>query len=103
MSEFKHTPGPWVIRVIDLHEGGSGFEIVGANGDIVCDNQTYYPHAIDKKNARLIAAAPELLEALVRLMPSAEDNTAGYGGEPDEDEDILFARAAIAKATGGQE
>lgn len=51
-------------------------------------------------NARLIAAAPELLEAIKRLLPMAENNAFEYGAKPEQDEDIIFARAAIAKATG---
>lgn len=49
-------------------------------------------------NARLIAAAPDLLEALVALIPDAEAND--FGG-PDTGARIAAARAAIAKATGG--
>ena len=49
---------------------------------------------VDKENARLIAAAPELLEAL-KLIANAENSAL----------DLAYckgiARAAIAKATGG--
>ena len=55
-------------------------------------------------NARLIAAAPELLEALKRaesMLCKQEDALRALGAdEPDAESAILTARAAIAKATG---
>lgn len=47
-------------------------------------------------NARLIAAAPELLEALQELLPHAFEYWSEYGGNDDY---IARARAAIAKAS----
>lgn len=64
----RHTAGPWFVREIDLLEGGKGVEVVAGDGEVICDNQTYYPQALDPRNARLIAAAPELLEALSTLL-----------------------------------
>ena len=90
----KHTPGPWVAdwcvdewRVEDEH------------GRLVAGNIE------DDRDARLIAAAPELLEALSDLMDCSE-----YSGWSDADLAhsiaegdhylplIVAARAAIAKA-----
>jgi hypothetical protein len=48
-------------------------------------------------NARLIAAAPDLLEALQAILPDAVGN---HIGGPDTQARIDAARAAIAKATG---
>ena len=50
-------------------------------------------------NARLIAAAPELLEALEAVLPDLEHYVATHGPGPDKR--LAVARAAIAKATGG--
>lgn len=47
-------------------------------------------------NARLIAAAPELLQALQDLLVLAENGVESWRSEWDQ------ARAAIAKATGGE-
>jgi len=46
-------------------------------------------------DARLIAAAPDLLEALKRLTEGMEAS----GGWDGDDEDFAFAMAAIAKAS----
>jgi hypothetical protein len=53
----EHTKEPWVVRELELYEGGSGIEIVGADGYDVANNQTYYPKAITEANARRIVAA----------------------------------------------
>lgn len=68
MSNTKHTPGPWQIVHTPLKENEW---IESANptrqmGDIICCAP--YKEAIDsliqwQANAKLIAAAPELLEA----------------------------------------
>lgn len=86
----KHTPGPWFIDT-SLHVYGSSEPrpLDGVPGGTVIDN----PHVCTAKtcaDARLIAAAPELLEMLQKAVK--------FGGLfPDLAEE---ARAAIAKATG---
>ena len=88
----KHTPGPWHVRTFD----GSQWSI-DAVGDLpIAQAQQLRPVRFDPKqnertaNARLIAAAPELLEALQDLLDT------GFTGGPQGKR----ARAAIAKATG---
>ena len=94
--EAKFTNGLWVVKgdevgYISQHDDQSfGMFCPVA---IVCG----------EKYRNLIAAAPELLEAVQRLLPDAHWAVDYLVGEPDEDEDIAFARAAIAKATGEQE
>ncbi len=86
----QHTPGPWASRgryVGTPNHMSFIAECRDENG-----NWTDTPHTI--ANARLIAAAPELLEALTEI-------TDAYSfyfkeGNPWGDK----ARAAIAKATG---
>ncbi len=94
MKTAQHTPGPW--HTVD-HKSGT-FEILG--------DDTYPVLRIrggmtpTNSNARLIAAAPDLLAALNGLL---------YGIIPTEDSQAdaevkaywcAQARAAIAKATG---
>ena len=90
----NHTPGPWIAVG----------RWVGHPRDDIPDICTTAPEAMDqdgrsdaecRANARLIAAAPDLLRALrkcVRLVPPS-DETAAH---------LRAARIAIAKATGGK-
>ena len=56
MIESKHTPGPWIVDTDHIiQDGGTSDENTIA---IVGDQEEW------KANARLIAAAPDLLEAL---------------------------------------
>lgn len=72
-----HTPGPWWIA--PKHEGETyivGGDYLGS-GSVVCQIRTYTvgEHAESEANARLIAAAPDLYEALAQFMekwPAAE-------------------------------
>lgn len=93
----KHTPGPWNVLPAENEQGG--FDIDSEYGYHIAETIGGLDYE-EEANARLIAAAPDLLEALIRLLPMAEDGAFQYGGKPDEDEDIIYARAAIAKATG---
>ena len=104
----KHTPGPWFIDT-SLHVYGSSEprQIDGVPGGTVIDN----PHVCTAKtcaDAILIAASPELLEAIVRLEFAAQcrDNTMGdpcrlIAVKAELAAAAAQARAAIAKATGG--
>ena len=98
-----HTPGPWSVLV---NRQGYPYQIHAINGDntktgTVGTSVTRWKSialpsiAEGKANARLIAAAPELLAALYGLLFKAPDATG-------EAHDALWnaARAAYAKATG---
>jgi len=93
----KHTPGPWeavkrndgygdsYMLVQTVQEPG-GWEIADVRADVPCH----------KANARLISAAPELLEALEALIEETDPMQLN-AGEP-----WCRVRAAIAKAKGEQ-
>jgi hypothetical protein len=59
------------------------------------------PKAEKQANARLIAAAPDLLDALRELTIAAE--AAGWDVDADNAPILKAARAALAKATGDEE
>jgi hypothetical protein len=89
---MSHTPGPWQYRS-NSHDT---LFIVEGDGLLVTSMSWHssirerYPLRMESQaNARLIAAAPELLEALKRV--------AFKTGNP---EISAIAQAAIAKATG---
>jgi hypothetical protein len=104
---MTHTPGPWLLTGHTVY----ALDEVGQTNRFSCNMQagySYYGRTVKERvsndeltaNARLIAAAPELLEAL-RI---ARMQVALLGGEMDAvNSDVLsIADAAIAKATGGQ-
>lgn len=92
--ETKHMPGPWEWVKRKYYS-----DLVGANGVIVISDGSaggeYRPDLdVTGPDARLIAAAPDLLEAIEVALIYLED------GAPKTAADRL--RAAIAKATGGE-
>ena len=85
----KHTPGPWSFYD-DSNNGKTNCVEIVAIGKTVARIYHSVP-AEDLPNASLMAAAPELLEALKEMVRLAEHE--GWEGFPK-------ARAAIAKAQG---
>jgi hypothetical protein len=93
----KHTPGPWIDKAFDKSQwnvyDSHGWPVAQAlqikvlNADIKQAERT--------ANARLIAAAPDLIEALTVLSDWVESLISDNECRPLEN-----ARAAIAKATG---
>lgn len=105
MSETKHTPGPWAYQakpgpreltfkrrhwVIGSTVTGHGVGIAFGDG----------PGEPDDANARLIAAAPDMLEALKHADEWLDE--LGCDCATDEPGTCAFClvRAAIAKAEG---
>jgi hypothetical protein len=89
----KSTPGPWRY---DYEIGYCG-EVIAAGGASVCS----FDEEPTPDDARLIAAAPELLEALKRVMPFIDCIAAVTREEIIEYETAMkMADAAIKKATG---
>lgn len=96
----KHTPGPWRIEVGDA-DGARALQwptIQSESREIVGTEGFYGDIEEDIANARLAAAAPELLEALETLV-AMDDCGMGVTGW---DHGFNKARAAIAKATGSE-
>jgi hypothetical protein len=95
----KHTPGPWTLsayypnRVIGDRNDGEGRYVA----DCHCNGLNGAEQPEDAANARLIAAAPDLLEALQGMLDV-------YGNDGHLHAPALAAlraaRAAIAKAGG---
>ncbi len=88
----KHTPGPWRFNC-HPHDGNY-MRITCSNDLSEGDNLRGY---CGEANARLIAAAPDLLDALIGIA-ALYDSDEGCRTLPQ----YIAARAAIAKATGEQ-
>lgn len=79
----QHTPGPWALTTeIDRFHGGGVIRPVLAGGEVprlgspvavVCDFNRYDRDAERQANARLIAAAPDLVAALLAFLEPAGD------------------------------
>lgn len=104
------TKGPW-----RLDPEANGAAVIGSRGFLVADCCIFSlrkgapTDAENRANARLIAAAPDLYEALESMVERhvahihvlIED---GHGyRDPEELEDVKVARAALSKARGETE
>lgn len=97
----KHTPGPWLVGEHRIGLDGDASEI-----DVVSKGDSHGDHSICtvdeawegciEANARLISAAPDMLEALKKMTFWADLSPANDWIETE-------AKAAIAKATGESE
>lgn len=108
---FKGTPGPWRFTTVDYnfsYDSAGGYKEEGpfdaiwsdGNNKPVCVAQDASSYAasmdfINEEDAKLIAAAPELLEALML----GYEGIMQYDGQKKLKE---IMRAAIAKALGEQ-
>lgn len=88
MSE--HTPGPWMVRPVPnpCLSGHTGYAI-----DFNEDQEQVVDFVYEEADAHLIAAAPDLLEALEMAMEIGDQCSRGFLGKFQ-----AKARAAIAKA-----
>ena len=95
---MSHAPGPWVVESLvdgyDIHAPESGCFVATTS-----DPEMIWGAVTRKVDAHLIAAAPDLLEALEELfylIDAAHDGERVFTWEIQRK-----ARAAIAKAKGG--
>lgn len=95
----KHTPGPW--NTSGAYRDSVYKDKIAEGGLLLADCRvSERPPEVCEANARLIAAAPELLFALRELVAEADEHP-GWEGHPHADTaGFQFARAAIAKAEG---
>ena len=97
----KHTPGPWEVR-LSMGSQSIAYDISSDDGR-VCSSPRWATPREDEAlaNARLIAAAPDLLEALEAIMHAHQ---ADIEFDPDPDSPAHdawdMADAAISKAKG---
>lgn len=98
MNAPQFTPGPWSVEntasqsdrwmVMAPHPYSDAHKYGVARG---------IEHADD---AHLIAAAPELYEALATILANYVDLLAEKDAYPETDSNVYYSRAALAKARG---
>lgn len=115
------TLPPWRVSHSEddamVFNGEKPVAVINAQGWAVACNTSYYPTGLDAANANLIAAAPDLYEALEALerqtvelyrsiAPHANYSANADGGDnnentfADRDVAVIAARAALCKARG---
>lgn len=92
----KHTPGPWWKDGRIVRPANEAHPRRAAIAACALSHGIGEAAVEDDANARLIAAAPELLEALLGLLHEDGGSLAYSKSNPA----CVAARAAIAKATG---
>ena len=86
-SSTKHTPGPWVVKEYD------DMLVTGQGGIIAGMRSAGRSMNVARANARLIAAAPDLLEALQEVFDTWFEKPSNI--EKIEPSWVVKARTAI--------
>ena len=105
MTEARHTPGPWAVEQLEV-DVAAGVYRVSKFGIACRKDVARLIHS--RTDARLIAAAPEMLEALQEIRPEIEREIEQRElcGSPEDKYVQRIAKPwrkcwdAIAKATG---
>lgn len=95
MTEQKHTPGPWIVRAVP------NVGLVGHTGyaiDFNEDQEQVVDFVYEEADAKLIAAAPDLLSIAKRWIAlDAQWHPDRY--ESEKAELLRDTKAIVAKAT----
>ena len=99
---IKHTPGPWNLHSPDEGDPitGDGTFCITAKSMVIANAQPRDWHETPA-NARLIAAAPDLLAALREMVEAFSMDNIGVDALARNINAKKLARDAIAKAEGG--
>jgi hypothetical protein len=95
--DCKHTPGPWEAYTRDRTSNPPFIMQRGETSGWIAQTCSWVGADQADANARLIAAAPDLLEALREIDLLATRHEAGAIGKAQK-----IARAAIASVDGGK-
>lgn len=96
MNNTLHTPGPWKLEITD-----TGFRVIYSDSTLRSHIAALHEAALCEEhgdtfaNARLIAAAPDLLDALDWALRQIEDDL-----DPDHQAAFDAARSTLRKAKG---
>lgn len=102
MSGAKHTPGPWAVaaRKWQIATQGPATEWLATMPHSASDGFGLTDVGEIAANARLIAAAPDLLAALKALQLQALQSSVNDPSNEWGQEALAMTRAAISRATG---
>jgi len=110
MNTMKHTPKPWYVhlgnKTLQITDHAPGKTSCGRVGIAQVEWLGEGGRHVQAANARLIVAAPEMLEALEGILEHCSLTHNRWGEDCNRDEAnaaIAAARAAIDKATGQSE
>jgi len=92
---IEQTPGPWEVT----RGTGERLRVVDASHNVPCIATVHGRNGNVEADARLIAAAPDLLDALREMIEAIPLDDFGFGWAPLINAKRV-ARAAIAKAEG---
>lgn len=102
---IKHTPGPWIAYKSKSILGGTVYNICQEDGapytpnySDVCQTVEGERDDIQEANANLIAAAPDMLEALKMTVSAMREHACSIGCNAENWHDYQAAMAAIEKA-----
>ncbi len=100
---MSHTPGPWIVKDWGPLDGLAHHLYLIRGNERICAMDSNLPHSVTTANARLIAAAPELLAWLTKAAQMADQQHRGGEDAPLASAWRWLAenaQLAIAKATG---
>jgi hypothetical protein len=106
MSEAKFTKGQWAVT--GQSEGGRYITVKSETGRVVSrvpwntERDLERNEITDCHDANLIAAAPDMYDALKALIAGIEEYALYKNGTFIIDDVLVPARAALSKATGGK-
>jgi hypothetical protein len=98
MGQAKHTPGPWHLQSQESYDGRATYHylrVFDDNLNAICSEEYGARNDGGRANMHLIAAAPDLLEALEDVIGSLNNRLINMDAAQEK------AQAAIAKAKGG--
>jgi len=97
-NKAQHTPGPWIAQ----HSGTGDASVICKCGWKNKDGTKFEPVIIKRtswENARLIAAAPELLYALVKLIDYTQERDSNFSSQKGQRYQNAAIKA-VEQATG---
>lgn len=96
MMEFKHTPGPWIVRHNWLDGKGSDFILRAKDMSAYIVFAGPQDQKEDEYNAKLIAKAPQMLMHLVEIIKEIDL----WSPISEHDECVIRAKSTLKETLG---